>query len=42
MRALKTCGVSWHHYCVNGHRKREAIGPPKRLAAAVMDNSTGV
>jgi hypothetical protein len=40
MRALKTCEVSWHHDYVNGHRKREAIGPAKRLAAAVMDNWT--
>jgi hypothetical protein len=32
----KKQGVYWIDYYVNGHRKRERIGPDKRLAETVL------
>jgi hypothetical protein len=36
MSVFKKQGVYWIDYCVNGHRKRERIGPDKRLAETVL------
>jgi hypothetical protein len=36
MGVFKKQGVYWIDYYVNGHRKRERIGPNKRLAATVL------
>jgi hypothetical protein len=33
---FKEQGVFWIDYYVNGHRKRERIGPDKKLAATVL------
>ncbi len=36
MAVFKKQGVYWIDYYVNGHRKRERIGPDKRLAETVL------
>jgi hypothetical protein len=36
MSVFKTQGVFWIDYYVNGHRKRERIGPDKRLAETAL------
>ena len=36
MGVFKNQGVYWIGYCVNGGRKRERIGPDKRLAETVL------
>jgi hypothetical protein len=36
MGVFKKQGVSWIDYYVNGHPKRERIGPDKRLAETVL------
>jgi beta-lactamase superfamily II metal-dependent hydrolase len=36
MSVFKKQGVYWIDYYVNGHRKRERIGPDKQLAEAVL------
>ena len=36
MAVFKKQGVYWLDYYVNGHRKRERIGPDKRLAETVL------
>jgi hypothetical protein len=37
MSGFKKQGVYWIDYYVNGHRKRERIGPDKRSPKAVLD-----
>jgi hypothetical protein len=36
MGVFKKQGVYWIDYYVDGHRKRERIGPDKRLAETVL------
>jgi hypothetical protein len=36
MSVFKKQGVYWIDYYANGHRKRERIGPDKRLAETVL------
>jgi hypothetical protein len=36
MSVFKKQGVYWIDYYVDGHRKRERIGPDKRLAETVL------
>jgi hypothetical protein len=36
MGVFKKQGAYWIDYYVNGHRKRERIGPDKRLADIVL------
>jgi hypothetical protein len=36
MSVFKKQGVYWIDYYVQGHRKRERIGPDKRLAETVL------
>ena len=36
MSVFRKQGVYWIDYYVNGHRKRERIGPDKRLAETVL------
>ena len=39
MAVFKKQGVYWIDYYVNGHRKRERIGPDKRLAGVVLKSA---
>jgi hypothetical protein len=41
MSVLKKQGVYWIDHYVNGHRKRERIGPDKRLAEMVLCQRAG-
>jgi hypothetical protein len=36
MAVFKKQGVYWINYYVSGHRKRERIGPDKKLAATML------
>jgi hypothetical protein len=36
MAVFKKQGVYWIDYYITGHRKRERIGPDKRLAETVL------
>ena len=40
MRVFKKQGVYWIDYYVSGRRKRERIGPDKRLAETVLRQRT--